>query len=62
MMRMVHRYGVDRVSGTTDAMFLAAELRLTGYVLIHRGRFGRGSLRRSRFERRGNTFAYTGGR
>jgi hypothetical protein len=47
---MVHRYGVDRVSGTTEAHILAAELRLSAFVLIHRGRFG-GTLRRSHFER-----------
>lgn len=57
-MRMVHRFGVDRVSGTTDAMTLAAELRLSEYTLIHRGRFGKGSLRRSRFVRSGNTFTF----
>lgn len=55
-MRMVHRFGVDRVSGTTDAMTLAAELRLSEYTLIHRGRRGSRSLRRSHMVRDGSTF------
>ena len=60
-MTMDHAYGRDQVSGTTEAMVLAAELRLDEYTLTFRGRHGRRSVKMARFERRGNTFVYVRG-